>query len=93
MPSIDKFADATAGLPASPIILFDVFLDSLGVTRATGWRWRRRGWVTTLNISGRVYISRQEINRFEERAAAGEFSKVHKTPRRVCSAPAMEITQ
>jgi hypothetical protein len=68
--------------PASPIILFDRFLESLGITPATGWRWRKRGWVNTLNISGRVYIARAEISRFEERVAAGEFAKTHKTPKR-----------
>jgi hypothetical protein len=80
-----------AGTPASPIILFGLFLQSLGVTSPTGWRWRKLGWITTLNIAGRVYVSRDEIKRFQQRAAAGEFSKTHKTPRR--KAPSRMSTQ
>jgi hypothetical protein len=68
--------------PASPIILFDRFLGEVGVTPPTGWRWRKAGWITTLNIAGRVYISREEINRFYQRVEAGEFSRTHKTPKR-----------
>jgi hypothetical protein len=84
MANTNKESGAISGdrEPASPIILFDLFLDSLGVTPPTGWRWRKRGWITTLNISGRVYISRAEISRFQERVAAGEFSKRHVTPTR-----------
>jgi len=77
-----KTSNEISAWPASPIVLFDIFLDSLGITPPTGWRWRKRGWITTLNIAGRVYISREEINRFYERVAAGEFSKTHKTPKR-----------
>jgi hypothetical protein len=80
--NIDKEPNEISREPASPIVLFDRFLESLGITPATGWRWRKRGWVHTLNICGRLYISRHEINRFEERATAGEFSKTHTTPKR-----------
>src|SRR5262245_50857706 len=82
--TIDKESNEIPGErePASPIILFDRFLDSLGVTRSTGWRWRTKNWVKTLNLAGRVYIARAEINRFAQRAAAGEFSQLHKTPGR-----------
>jgi hypothetical protein len=68
--------------PASNLIPFDRWLDSIGRTSATGWRYRRLGWISTLNISGRVYVTRDEIARFEERAARGEFSNTHVTPSR-----------
>jgi Tfp pilus assembly protein FimT len=68
--------------PASNLIRFDRWLQSIDKTAATGWRWRQRGWIVTVNISGRVYVSRREIKRFEERAASGEFSKRHVTPAR-----------
>jgi len=83
MENIHKQPSEISGAPASPIVLFGVFLDSLGVGGPTGWRWRKAGWITTLNIAGRVYISRDEINRFYERVVAGEFSKTHKTPKRI----------
>ena len=68
--------------PASNVIPFDRWLESIDKTQATGWRWRQRGWIVTLNICGRAYISRDEIRRFEDRAASGEFSKIHATPQR-----------
>ena len=68
--------------PASNLILFETWLDSIGRVPATGWRWRKMGWIKTLNIAGRVYVSRQEIERFEARAAAGEFRRTHKEPGR-----------
>jgi hypothetical protein len=78
--NIDKTPNEISGAPASPIVLFGLFLESLGVTPPTGWRWRKLGWINTLNIAGRVYISREEIERFQQRAAAGEFSRTHVTP-------------
>jgi hypothetical protein len=82
MGNIHKRTSERTGAPASPIILFRLFLDSLGVTAATGWRWRKLGWLKTLNLSGRIYITRGEIERFQERAASGEFAKRHKAPSR-----------
>jgi hypothetical protein len=69
----------------SNLIPLDRWLEAIDKTSATGWRWRQRGWIETVNIAGRVYITRDEIERFEERAANGEFSKVHVTPRRSMS--------
>ncbi len=68
--------------PPSDLIALDHWLSAIPVTSTTGWRWRKRGWINTVNICGRLYVSRHEISRFEERAAAGEFSKTHKTPER-----------
>jgi len=66
----------------SNLILFERWLESIGRVPATGWRWRRRGWVEVQNICGRLYISRDAIAEFERRAAAGEFSQAHKAPSR-----------
>ena len=82
MENCGKKSDETSRAPASPIVLFGLFLDSLGVTGPTGWRWRKDGWIRTINIAGRVYVSRDEIERFQQRAASGEFAKTHKTPKR-----------
>ena len=82
MGNIHERPDEISGAPASPIVLFGLFLESLGVTPPTGWRWRKRGWISTINIAGRVYVSRQAIVEFERRAAAGEFAKEHIVPKR-----------
>src|SRR5260370_41620897 len=68
--------------PASNLLPFDRWLQSIDKTPATGWRWRQRGWIVTINICGRVYVNRDEIKRFEERAASGGVSKMDVTPAR-----------
>lgn len=82
MTSSDIARNETTEQAASPLVCFNNFLESLGVAQATGWRFRKRGWVKTVNLAGRLYIDRSEIQRFHQRAAAGEFSKTHKTPKR-----------
>jgi hypothetical protein len=58
------------------LISFDKWLKGLGRTRTTGHRWRRKWpWLKTINIFGRVYVSRQVIEEFERRARAGEFER------------------
>lgn len=57
------------------------FLASVGKRETTGWRWRRDGLIETVNICGKLYITADEINRFEARARAGEFAKTVKPPR------------
>lgn len=50
------------------------WLALIGKSRTTGWRWRKKGWVSCFKIDGTWYISAVEINRFWERAQAGEFA-------------------
>ncbi len=57
------------------LISFDQWLRSIGMSRATGWNFRRRGAIKVENVYGRLYVSRQEIARFEERCRAGEFAR------------------
>lgn len=68
---------------AGNLVSFDGWLDSLDKTRTTGWRWRRDGLVKTVNIFGKLYITRDEIARFERRALAGEFHKDAPIPQRM----------
>jgi len=51
----------------------------------TAWRFRKRGWLQTVNIAGRQYITSEGIAKFKQRAAAGDFAKEHKTPKRIHS--------
>ena len=64
------------------LVAFDKWLEERGTTRCTGWRYRKAGLIETVNIFGRVYVSRDEIARFEARAMAGEFTKAHANPSR-----------
>jgi hypothetical protein len=64
--------------PAQKLRPLASFLDDLGVTAITGWRWRKRGWITTITIAGRQYISEAKIAEFNRRAEAGEFETLTK---------------
>lgn len=68
------------------LVALNSWLTSLGVQPITAYRWRRKGWLTTVNICGRVYISRHTIADFERRAAAGEFAQKHIAPRKAGAA-------
>jgi hypothetical protein len=52
----------------------------VGVTDTTAWRWRQKGWINTINIAGRQYVTFKARQDFTRRAEAGEFAKVHKVP-------------
>lgn len=56
------------------------WLQGVGVSPVTGWRWRNNGWLRPVNINGKLYIAAEEIANFERRAAAGEFEKVARVP-------------
>ena len=66
----------------SNLVSFDNWLADLGKTRVTGYRWRKAGLVSIVNIHGRSYITREAIAAFERRAISGEFAKVHSKPTR-----------
>ena len=61
---------------------FEGFLRGRNLTRTTGYRYRKQGLISVCNIFGRLYVTREEIENFERRAIAGEFSKRAKTPKR-----------
>jgi len=42
---------------------------------STAWRMRRKGWLKTINIAGKPYLTLDAIQEFERRAVAGEFSQ------------------
>ena len=61
---------------------YDGWLAEVGVTSTTGWRWRRKGWLRVINISGRLYVTADAIAEFSGRATTGEFAQEHKVPKR-----------
>jgi hypothetical protein len=67
---------------SEPPIALDKFIEESGISAVTVWRYRRAGLLRTLNIYGRHYLTRSEIRRFNERAAAGEFARAPSRPRR-----------
>jgi hypothetical protein len=70
--------------PVSPaaVISLQKWTEDVGVTACTVWRWRKKGWLTTINIAGRQYLTQAAIEDFHRRAVAGEFAQYHKSPMR-----------
>lgn len=50
------------------------------VSPVTLWRWRQHGWLKTINISGKPYVTAEGLADFKRRAEAGEFAKVAVVP-------------
>jgi len=64
----------------SSIVALSHWCRAAGVTPITAWRFRKRGWLKTVNIAGRVYVTDQAVQDFRRRAEAGEFARDHKVP-------------
>ena len=69
-------------LEALPPISLDKFQELSGFSSATLWRYRKRGWLRTIVIAGRHYVSRKEIAEFNGRAERGEFAGSIQNPNR-----------
>ncbi len=54
------------------------WLDGMGLSAVSGWRWRKRGWLRTIRVGSRHFITPEALAEFQRRAAAGEFQKVPK---------------
>ncbi len=67
---------------ACSLVPFGKFLADIDKSSVTGWRWRRDGFISTVNVAGKIYVTEQEIRRFEARAVAGEFSQKAHAPQR-----------
>ena len=73
---------------AAAVISLSKWLNQVGVTPCTAWRWRKKGWLKTVNIAGRQYLTQESIDEFHHRASAGEFAQVLKVlpprPHKIC---------
>ncbi len=54
-------------------------LRNLNMSPTTGWRLRKRGWLRTYAVAGKLYVSPQGIESFLVRADAGEFKPKART--------------
>jgi len=69
-------------LVTTAVISLSKWLEQVGITSCTAWRWRKKGWLKTVNIAGRQYLTQEAINEFHNRAAAGDFFQAPNTPSR-----------
>lgn len=61
-------------LAGHPPLALDLYIRQSGLSPATCWRYRKRGWLKTIVIAGRHYVTRDAIAEFNERAQRGEFA-------------------
>jgi predicted site-specific integrase-resolvase len=57
--------------PPAAIISLSKWVEQVGVTAITAWRWRKKGWLKTINIAGRQYLTRESLDEFYRRANEG----------------------
>ena len=81
----DTIHEPPCNADPSKLFCFYRYLEGRSLTRSTGYRYRQQGLIKTVNIFGRLYVTRQEIEKFERRALNGDFHKP-KTPDRNCVA-------
>lgn len=68
--------DALASpIPDAPPVALDKWIADVGINPSTAWQWRKRGWLKTVNIAGRHYLTAAQRAEFVSRAEAGEFSQ------------------
>ena len=67
------------------IISLKKWMALVGIEATTAWRWRKAGWLDTVNIAGRPYVTSEGVSRFKARVSTGEFAKVHPCPKRAKS--------
>lgn len=71
-----------APLTGRPILRLSAFTKQAGISRTTAWRWRRNGWLVTVNIAGKPYLTDKSLGEFLRRAEAGEFAQLPRVPSR-----------
>lgn len=67
----------------APLVSVANFARQIGRTPVTVWRWQKIGWLdASVNIAGKPYLTREAVERFTQRATAGEFARAPHVPRR-----------
>ena len=72
----------THPIASRAVVSLTRWVEQVGVTPCTAWRWRKKGWLKTINIAGRQYLTQEAIDEFHRRASAGEFAQFNKVPGR-----------
>ena len=55
--------------------LYNRFLRENDISRTSGWRWHKKGWIEIVKIGNRNYVSDEAVAEFQRRAEKGEFSQ------------------
>jgi hypothetical protein len=74
--------NASLEVDSQPPMALSQFIEQTALSPTTVWRFRKKGFLRTLNICGRHYVLRSEIARFNARAVTGEFARTYNQPTR-----------
>ena len=69
-----KFTQTNPEL-ASGVKSLSTYRRELGRSKTTLWRYRRNGWLKTINVLGKLYVTRESIAEFEAMMRSGELAK------------------
>lgn len=67
--------DASDHPTPGSLVALDAYRKSIGRSKTSIWRYRRRGWLPTVNILGRLYLRRSDISAFEAAAERGSLAR------------------
>jgi hypothetical protein len=73
--AMNATATTTTPQAIAGITSLSVYRRQLGVSKTTLWRYRRNGWLKTINVLGKLYITREAIAEFEAMLCSGELAK------------------
>ena len=59
----------------APPVALDKWIADVGINPSTAWQWRKKGWLSTVNIAGRHYLTAAQRMEFVRRAESGEFAQ------------------
>lgn len=60
---------------ASNLVSLAAYGKALNRSKATMWRYRKRGWLKPVNLLGKLYLTKQAIEEFEAKVLRGDFAK------------------
>ena len=61
--------------PCAVLVALRKWVRELGISDTTAWRWTKAGLIHPINVSGKLYLSAEDVQQFAARAKAGEFAK------------------
>lgn len=65
-----------AGAEVPPITPLCKFCRANGISNVTAWRWRKAGFLETVTIAGRPYVTGDGVRLFLARAKRGELARL-----------------
>jgi hypothetical protein len=71
---LEIYSASAVPLCAHPPLSLDKFMEQSGLSPVTCWRYRKKGWLETVVIANRHYVTREAIAEFNKRATSGEFA-------------------